>query len=995
MSKEGAEQLGSSPYATGGGGVVLEHRYGASLLVSLLTGYPLAELGDDVTPTEIHFQASASSPVDDLVVIGRTADSGLRRVSIGVRRAPKLRESEEASVQLIACYLRVVARHWEEVLKGRWQLALAIAGPNPAVRQFGELSVIAAGSKDHKDFRSEVARVGRTNQDIRSRLPRIDAVVKKALRDGHVDPGEVTAAELTWRFLWSLRIREIRFEGADKSDRTAAVSQLMTVIPGGMAAEADRLFARMAELVGDYAPSGAKVTRLLLQKDLSGIYIASPTSGMPTPVAVPAPPAHFTGRRAFVTDVVSKLDPAERGIPSVTAIAGMAGVGKTALAIHAAREAVRLGRFPGGVIYISMYGYDHKSRVTADAAVEQLLRQLGVGGELPEDPKQRLGMWRAHLNTLARQGRAILVFLDNVSAADQVLPLLLQDSLHRFLVTSRHTLANLPAFLVELKELSVDESLELLQRSLQSAINDDERIAASPEASRRLALLCGNLPLALEIVAALLKIEPDRQICDVVDELSELRTRLDFLEYEDVDSEGRPLAVRATFDLSYRHLNADQARAFRALGSVPGAEFTTELIAALIKNSELKARRILTSLLRAHLIDHAPDGRRWSIHDLLRLYAEECARSAPYAQEAQQDIDRMLMYLMTNTIEADSHLQPPGDAIYKRRFQDIKSALAWLDNERSSLISAVHLAHREGRDLNAVILGVHLLIYFGMRSIVAERIDVLHAMLECTQRMDSSEVEAEVKTNLGQALHDAHRYGEAAEIFEIVLQEIGGSDTEDEAQTLSSLAGSLSELGRVDEALSRFSESLSIYRRRGDLRGEGAILHNIGRLYLMFGLHARAAEFLEMDLRICNQIDDRRGLGVTANTLGTLYFEIGEFVKALEYFKLSRTISEEHADTRASSDTMKNIANCHAELGDFVTALQCYYDALGVQRENGYRKEMAHTLANLAATYVDMNNLSQANLCYREAMDLYAEIGDAMGIERVGRSLDALERSDR
>jgi hypothetical protein len=95
----GGGYLAASPYSTGGGGTVLEHRYGATLLSCLLSGNPAPELGDDATLESVTFQASAISPVDDLVVAGRTPDGGERRVSIGVRRAPTLVRSDHASLQ--------------------------------------------------------------------------------------------------------------------------------------------------------------------------------------------------------------------------------------------------------------------------------------------------------------------------------------------------------------------------------------------------------------------------------------------------------------------------------------------------------------------------------------------------------------------------------------------------------------------------------------------------------------------------------------------------------------------------------------------------------------------------------------------------------------------------------------------------------------------------------------------------------------------------------
>jgi hypothetical protein len=151
-------RMDAAPYATGGGGTVLEHRYGAVLLASLLTRDPVTELGDDATPTSVHFQASAVSPVDDLVVVGRTPDGGERRVSIGVRRAPTLVASDDASARLLTSYLRIVTASWEELRAGRWRLCLAVASPNTPVRQLGALAEIARASVDDAQFRAEVAR---------------------------------------------------------------------------------------------------------------------------------------------------------------------------------------------------------------------------------------------------------------------------------------------------------------------------------------------------------------------------------------------------------------------------------------------------------------------------------------------------------------------------------------------------------------------------------------------------------------------------------------------------------------------------------------------------------------------------------------------------------------------------------------------------------------------------------------------------------------------
>src|SRR6266699_2647792 len=196
----------ASSNAAGGGGIVLEHKYGAVLLAYLLTGNPVPGLGDDVTPTAVRFQASAISPVDDLLV------------SVGVRRTPKLTRSEKDSVPLIRSYLDVVAGSWEEVRAGRWRLVLAAASPGKAVTQAGELGVIArANSSSQTAFRNKLKH-GVYRRELRDRLGHLDALVAAALAQ-RIDARDVQPGELTWRFLFSLRVLLLRLQGADTSDR--------------------------------------------------------------------------------------------------------------------------------------------------------------------------------------------------------------------------------------------------------------------------------------------------------------------------------------------------------------------------------------------------------------------------------------------------------------------------------------------------------------------------------------------------------------------------------------------------------------------------------------------------------------------------------------------------------------------------------------------------------------------------------------------------------
>jgi hypothetical protein len=239
------------------------------LLANLLVGDAVPGLGDDAAPKSVTFQASAFSPVDDLLVIGQTPDCGERRISIGVRRSPSLVPSDNASIHLLASYLRVVNDQWGEVQAGRWRLGLAVASPNAAVQQLRELFVIAEGAPDNEIFRAEVTRPRRTNQAVRNRLHHVDALVQSAATEAGLG-ADVDPEALAWRLLSTLRVLELRLEGADQSDRTAAVSRLRTVARDGAVSNADHLFSKLAELAGHYAPAGACVTEPVLRRDMSG-----------------------------------------------------------------------------------------------------------------------------------------------------------------------------------------------------------------------------------------------------------------------------------------------------------------------------------------------------------------------------------------------------------------------------------------------------------------------------------------------------------------------------------------------------------------------------------------------------------------------------------------------------------------------------------------------------------------------------------------------------
>ena len=238
------------------------------------------------------------------------------------------------------------------------------------------------------------------------------------------------------------------------------------------------------------------------------------------------------------------------------------------------------------------------------------------------------------------------------------------------------------------------------------------RISGDLEAAGRLAGICGGLPLALRIVAALLKADPARGVSELADELAEERVRLEGLRYDDGSGAGA-LSVAAAFELSYRRLDDTSARLFRALPLSPGPDLSADAAAVLADLPAGQARGVLGGLARAHLIEAAPGAAgRWRMHDLLRLYAQRLSDACADADGREHACDRLLDYYLRTARAADQHVRAlPGMAV-PEDFTDRDAALAWLDAERASLVAAVSMAADTGRDQIALHLPNALVEYF-------------------------------------------------------------------------------------------------------------------------------------------------------------------------------------------------------------------------------------------------------------------------------------------
>ncbi|NNH70173.1 helix-turn-helix domain-containing protein [Nocardia uniformis] len=315
--------------------------------------------------------------------------------------------------------------------------------------------------------------------------------------------------------------------------------------------------------------------------------------------------ADFTGRRAEIRQLSGGLSDgkADTSVP-IFVIKGMAGIGKTRLAVHVAHRLWLGGRFGDSQLYVNLRGHDVQPPANPASVLATFLRLLGVPGEqVPPGLDERTAMYRDRL-----YGRDTVIILDNAASDDQALPLLPAGPANLVLLTTKRTLALDGARTLLLPTFTPAEADEVLIRAVGAT-----RVQAEPDATRKLGELCGHLPLALALAAHRLQSRPGWTIADLADRLESAEDRLD-----EFAAGSRPL--RSEFELSYRSLGAAEQQAFRLLGRLPRDVFTGDSVAGLLQT---------TSSCASHLLDHLADENlltavarnRYRLHGSLADYA--------------------------------------------------------------------------------------------------------------------------------------------------------------------------------------------------------------------------------------------------------------------------------------------------------------------------------------------------------------------------------------
>lgn len=643
--------------------------------------------------------------------------------------------------------------------------------------------------------------------------------------------------------------------------------------------------------VGNHVTGG--VTGPVVQAGHIGHLHVRPDAPVALAGLPPSDPA-FTGRASDLARLAQALTSPRPVL--VTAVAGLAGVGKTTLAVRAA------SRFAGGVLFVDLRGYSANPVQPAEA-LSVFLHALGVPGEhVPADLAARANLYRS---VLAGRAEPVLVLADNASSADQVRPLLPGGGAHRVLITSREVLGELSAHQVRVDVLPPAESEELIRAAVRT--RNPDRVLEGPVAE--LAQLCGHLPLALGIVAALLAEDADLSVRDLVGLVATATNRLDELEY------AGNYAVRAAFELSYQRLGAAERRMFRLLSIDPGPRTSAEAAAALVGEPVGRAKRLLAGLKRAHVLEPAGPGRV-RFHDLLRIFAEECrARDEPDSGPA---FERLLDHYVRSARQA-----PPS----------------WFEVERANLVAVVERADDDR--------AVDLAVAIGDSPVPRTRWDdwestYRHALAAAGRRGRVRD-EGRLLNGLAMLVLEQRRFDEARDLCDRALTAHRSTgDRHGEAVALNTLADHALDQQDFTRAGGLYLRALRIFEELGDRHWQGVVLNHLGALNCWEHAYRAAGIALRAALTIYREVGGAHGEARVLTNLGVLALRTGDLAEARRVSVDALAVVRRVGDRLGTAKVLVNLGIVHERVRMVDKARECWAEARDVFRGFGDLESASH-----------------------------------------------------
>ncbi|MFJ3581245.1 BTAD domain-containing putative transcriptional regulator [Streptomyces sp. NPDC090127] len=681
---------------------------------------------------------------------------------------------------------------------------------------------------------------------------------------------------------------------------------------------------------------GVELTELherILRQDRSLIHqSARPPSPAPAeppdvPYALPFDVRDFSGRDAELQWVCDAAGRALPRVPTVLALDGMGGSGKTALAVRAAHRLAE--RYPDGSLFIDLHGFTPgKTPLSAFDAQGDLLAAAGVpSDEISTVPAGRAARWQSYI-----RGRRMLLLLDNAAGSEQVRGLIPASSDSLVLITSRPRLTGLDgAEWLSVGALSESDSHQILLRTLGG-----ERVRNEPDAARELLDLCGGLPLAVRIAAARLANRPHWTIRRLAERLRDHNRRLD-----ELTSEGR--GVAGALLLSYQSMPDDQRTAFLLLGHHPGRYLDTEEAAALLDTDAMTAEGVLEELVDIRLLEARESGV-YALHDLVRSFVHRVARDER-TWETGRAVRRLLDHYVHMAERAGDTLFPGRRSVGEGdeaggahpEFDHKDKALHWLDQHRDGMLAAVDAAYDEGLLWHAARLPRELGFHSSVRA-----------------------YDASANAALEKGVSAARRLGDLS------LTRLN----------LTNLAMGKWRLGQLSDAIARLEEAVELSRQMADEHSEAACQARLGQAYNSMGELERALELNQEVNRRAKELGLTRLGGSSLSMLSLIQVRLGRFDEAVESAEQALSVFASIQEVQLSVDALSNLSQAMEGLGRLEEALARADAALERCERISMPSVLPLVLARRADVLTRMGQLKEAAHSADQALTAARGTGD-------------------
>jgi tetratricopeptide (TPR) repeat protein len=653
------------------------------------------------------------------------------------------------------------------------------------------------------------------------------------------------------------------------------------------------------------------------------------------PAQLPPAAPGFAGRATALGALDALLRACDEPGGTIAVVSGMAGVGKTALALHWAHQVA--DRFPDGQLYVNLRAFDPTGEPVAPAeALRDLLDALQVPPDrVPSSLGAQTGLYRSLLGD-----RRMLILLDNARDTEQVRPLLPGTDGCLVIVTSRDRLTSLVAIEgaqpLPLDVLSLGEARELLALRIGTA-----RAAADPGAVDEIIDRCGRLPLALAVVAARAGTQPRVPLTVLARGMRRAGDVLDSL-----DEPGDPADLRTLFSWSYRDLDADAARVFRLLGLHPGPEVSTAAAARLADVTGPRAHTLLSRLTRVHLIFELTPGR-YGLHDLLHAYAAELAVAEESADGRRAATRRLLDHYVHTAYAAARRLSPhrpmsvpdPGPRPDGEGVDDPAAALAWFRAEFPVLRGLAEHTAAAGLPLHTWRLAWGLRDFLHRQGHWHHMVAVHRSALNAARQLRDRALAAYALRNLGTALTRLGRFEEAADHH---AEALGLSTALADHVGMANAELCLIELAEArqqyDIALVHARRALGHYRSAGDKPGEAHALNGLAWASLHLGRFDAAIRYGRQALAFCERTENPLGAAHVIANLGHAHRGLGKLPEAIDLLHRALPLSVEVGDRYLEAEVLTAIGDVHHAAGDPDQARPAWGRAREILRNLGHAK---------------------------------------------------------